>query len=151
MISCLRPSSRAGSARYFGEPKNRLGSGLLRLVSLSEPSQAAPNPSWLASFELFFPALHRGIIRWDNNVKRGIGRPNLTWVEAIKRDLKEWNIPRELCLDRCAWKEAIHVPKPCLGLFPFSSLKSFFPPFLLLSPFGDLLGFNSSLPQLAWD
>jgi hypothetical protein len=56
--------------------------------------------------------MHRGIIRWDNNVKRGRGRPNLTWEEAIKRVLKEWNIPMELCLDRSAWKEAIHVPKP---------------------------------------
>jgi len=56
--------------------------------------------------------VHRGIIRRDNNVKRGRGRPNLTWEEAIKRDLKEWNIPMELCLDRSAWKEAIHVPEP---------------------------------------
>jgi hypothetical protein len=55
--------------------------------------------------------VHRGIIRRDNNVKRGRGRPNLTWEEAIKRDLKEWNIPMELCLDRSAWKEDIHVPE----------------------------------------
>ncbi|AQK40494.1 La-related protein 6B [Zea mays] len=33
--------------------------------------------------------VHRGIIRWDNNVKRGRGWPNLTWEKAIKRDLKE--------------------------------------------------------------
>jgi hypothetical protein len=56
--------------------------------------------------------VHRGIIRRDNNVKRGRGRPNLTWEESIKRDLKECNIPMELCLDRSAWKEAIHVPEP---------------------------------------
>jgi hypothetical protein len=56
--------------------------------------------------------VHRGIIRRDNNVKRGRGRPNLTWEESIKRDLKEWNIPMELCLDRSAWKEAIHVTEP---------------------------------------
>jgi hypothetical protein len=55
--------------------------------------------------------MHRGIIRWDNNVKRGRERPNLTW-EAIKRDVKEWNIPKELFFDRGAWKEAIHVPEP---------------------------------------
>jgi hypothetical protein len=42
--------------------------------------------------------VHRGIIRRDNNVKRGRGRPNLTWEEAIKSDLKEWNISMELCL-----------------------------------------------------
>jgi hypothetical protein len=56
--------------------------------------------------------VHRGIIRRDNNVKRGRGRPNLTWEEAIKRNLKEWNIPMELCLDRSAWKEAIHILEP---------------------------------------
>jgi hypothetical protein len=56
--------------------------------------------------------VHRGIIRRDNNVKRVRGRPNLAWEEAIKRELKEWNIPMELCLDRNAWKEAIHVPEP---------------------------------------
>jgi hypothetical protein len=54
----------------------------------------------------------RGVIRRDNNVKRGRGRPNLTWEKAIKRDLKEWNIPMELCLYRSAWKEAIYVPEP---------------------------------------
>jgi hypothetical protein len=46
--------------------------------------------------------VHRGIIRQDNNVKRGRRRPNLTWKETIKRD--EWNIPMELCLDRSACK-----------------------------------------------
>jgi hypothetical protein len=66
--------------------------------------------------------VHRGIIRRNNNVKRGRGQPNLTWEEAIKRDLKEWNIPMELRLDISAWKEAIHMPEPWLGLFPFSAL-----------------------------
>jgi hypothetical protein len=56
--------------------------------------------------------VHRSIIRRDNNVKGGRGRLNLTWDEAIKRDLKECNIPKELCLDRSAWKEAIHVLEP---------------------------------------
>jgi hypothetical protein len=56
--------------------------------------------------------VHRGIIRRDNNVKKGRGRQNLTWEETIKRDLKECNISMELCLDRSAWKEAIHVAEP---------------------------------------
>ena len=68
-----------------------------------------------------------GILSQDSNVKRGRGRPKLTWVEAIKGDLKGWNIPKDLALDRNAWKTAIHVPEPFL------------------------LGFNSSLPQLVWD
>jgi hypothetical protein len=56
--------------------------------------------------------MHSGIIRWNNEVKRGRGRPHLTWEEAVKRDLRDRNIMRELALDRAAWKEAIHVPEP---------------------------------------
>ena len=50
-----------------------------------------------------------GILSQDSNVKRGRGRPKLTWVEAIKGDLKGWNIPKDLALDRSAWKTDIHV------------------------------------------
>jgi hypothetical protein len=88
-------------------------------------------------------SVHRSIIRRDNNVKRGRGRPNLTWEEAIKRNLKEWNIPLELCSVRSAWKEVIHVPEPWLGIFPFSALKSFSPPLSLSFSFWwHLVGFQ---------
>jgi hypothetical protein len=40
----------------------------------------------------------------EGNTRRGRDRPKLTWDESIKRDLKEWNIPKELALDRSAWK-----------------------------------------------
>ena len=62
--------------------------------------------------------------------KRGRGRPKLTWDESVKRDLKIWDISEELALDRSAWRLAfnVHVPWPLC-----------------------LLGFISSLPQLAWD
>jgi len=53
-----------------------------------------------------------GVIRRLKNVKRGRGRPTLTWAEAVKRDLKEWNIDKELAADRKGWKCAIHVPEP---------------------------------------
>ena len=43
-----------------------------------------------------------GVLNRDINVRRGRGRPKLTWEEAIKRDLKGWDIPRDLCLDRSA-------------------------------------------------
>ena len=46
------------------------------------------------------------------DVKRGRGRPNLTWDESVKRELNDWNIAKELGMDRCAWKLAIHVPEP---------------------------------------
>jgi hypothetical protein len=98
--------------------------------------KAYSTPRWFVHVHWRPPEapVHRGIIRRDNNVKRGRGRPNLTWEEAVKRDLKEWNIPMELCLDRSARKEAIHVPEPWLGLFPFCALKSFSLSFSLSFP-----------------
>ena len=47
-----------------------------------------------------------------DNVKRGRGRPKLTWDELIKRDLKDWNISKEIALDRSTWRLAINVPEP---------------------------------------
>ena len=37
-----------------------------------------------------------------DNVKRGRGRPKLTWDESVKRDLKDWNISKESALYRSA-------------------------------------------------
>ena len=56
------------------------------------------------------------------NVKRGRGRPKLTWVESVKRDLKDWNISKEIALDRSAWRLAINVPEPWTYFFRVSSL-----------------------------
>ena len=56
--------------------------------------------------------MHIGRLRRPDNVKRGRGRPNLTWEESVKRDLKDWAINKDLALDRGAWKLAIHVPEP---------------------------------------
>jgi hypothetical protein len=52
-----------------------------------------------------------GVIRRSSNAKRSRGRPNLTWEECVKRDLKDWCITKELALDRRDWKLAIHVPE----------------------------------------
>jgi len=30
----------------------------------------------------------------------------------VKRDLKDWNISKEIALDRSAWRLAINVPEP---------------------------------------
>jgi hypothetical protein len=57
-------------------------------------------------------SVRSGILNRPENTRRGRGRPRLTWEEAIKRDLKEWNKPKELALDRSARKIAIHVPEP---------------------------------------
>ncbi|PUZ51420.1 hypothetical protein GQ55_6G184400 [Panicum hallii var. hallii] len=58
-------------------------------------------------------------LRWFGHVQRrppeaprGRGRPRLTWDETVKRDLKEWNIAKELAMDRSAWRLAINVPEP---------------------------------------
>jgi hypothetical protein len=54
-------------------------------------------------------SIRNGVIRRIDNEKRGRGRPNLTWEESVKRDLKDWCITKELALDRREWKLAIHV------------------------------------------
>jgi hypothetical protein len=40
----------------------------------------------------------------------------LTWEKAVKRDLKEWNISKELVLDRSVWKMTIHILEYDLGV-----------------------------------
>ena len=56
--------------------------------------------------------VHSRRLKHAGNVKRGRGRPNLTWEESVKRDLKDWSITKELTMDRGAWKLAIDVPEP---------------------------------------
>ena len=56
--------------------------------------------------------MHSGVLKQVNNVKRGRGRPKLTWDESVKRDIKEWNISKEVALDRSAWRLAINVLEP---------------------------------------
>jgi hypothetical protein len=62
-----------------------------------------------------YASVHSGRLKRAYNVKRGWGRPNLTWEESVKRDLKDWSITKELAMDRAAWKLAIHVPEPWVG------------------------------------
>jgi hypothetical protein len=42
---------------------------------------------------------------------RGRGRPKLTCAEVVKRDLRDWKVPKDLALDSTAWKSAINVPE----------------------------------------
>jgi len=53
-----------------------------------------------------------GVLKSVDNVKRGRDRPILTWQESVKRDLKDWDILKELDMDRSVWRLAIHVPEP---------------------------------------
>jgi len=43
-----------------------------------------------------------GVLERVDNIKRGRGRPKLTWDESVKRDLKDWNISNEIALDMSA-------------------------------------------------
>jgi hypothetical protein len=56
--------------------------------------------------------IRNGVIRRTGNKKRGRGRPNLTWEESVKRDLKDWCIIKEVALDRREWKLKIYVSEP---------------------------------------
>jgi hypothetical protein len=40
------------------------------------------------------------VISWTGDGKSGRGRPHLTSEEFVERDLKDWNINKELALDR---------------------------------------------------
>uniref|UniRef100_A0A0A9E4J2 Uncharacterized protein n=2 Tax=Arundo donax TaxID=35708 RepID=A0A0A9E4J2_ARUDO len=53
--------------------------------------------------------VHSGILRRDNSVRKDRVWPNQTWEESVKRDLKGWDVSKDLALDRCVWKSAIHV------------------------------------------
>jgi len=53
--------------------------------------------------------VRNGVLERVDNVKRGRGRPKLTWDESVKRDLKDLNISKEIALDRSAWRLAINV------------------------------------------
>jgi hypothetical protein len=52
-----------------------------------------------------------GVLDRVGSVRRGRGRPKLTWDELVMRDLKEWDIPKELVMNRSTWRLAINVPK----------------------------------------
>ena len=56
--------------------------------------------------------VRNGVLEQVDNVKRGRGRPKLTWDESVKRDLKNLNISKEIALDRSTWRPAINVPEP---------------------------------------
>jgi len=63
-----------------------------------------------------------GVLKRVDKVKRGRGRPKLTWDESVKRDLKDWNISEEVALDRSAWRLAGACLNRDLCVFWVSSL-----------------------------
>jgi hypothetical protein len=56
--------------------------------------------------------VHSGVLKRADNIKSGRGRPKLTWDESVKRDLKEWNISKNLAMDKSVWRLAINVFEP---------------------------------------
>jgi hypothetical protein len=59
---------------------------------------------WTNPTEASRGAVCSGIIRRPNNVNIGKGKPNLTWEESLKTDMKGWDIVKELAIDRKVWK-----------------------------------------------
>ena len=55
--------------------------------------------------------MRSGVLKRVDKVKRGRGKPKLTWDESVKRDLKEWNISKDLAMDRSTWRLSINVPE----------------------------------------
>ena len=43
-----------------------------------------------------------GVLKRVDKLKRGRGRPKLTCDDSVKRDLEDWNISKEIALDRSA-------------------------------------------------
>ena len=56
--------------------------------------------------------VRNGVLERVDNVKRGRGRSKLKLDELVKRDLNDWNISKEIVLDRSTWRLAIDVPEP---------------------------------------
>jgi hypothetical protein len=47
-------------------------------------------------------AVKRDLSDWNVLRDLGRGRSKLTWAEAVKRDLSDWNVLRDLAHDRTA-------------------------------------------------
>ena len=44
--------------------------------------------------------------------RRNRGRPKLTWVEVVKRDMAACNLIADKALNRAEWRNRIHVADP---------------------------------------
>ena len=50
--------------------------------------------------------------RMDEDVKLQRGRPEQTWRQVVRKDMKNRDLQEELANDRKAWRVAIHIPTP---------------------------------------
>ena len=83
-------------------------------MALIEEKLTQHRPRWFRHIQRKPPEVpvRSGVLERVDNVKRGRGRPKLTWDESVKRDPKDWTISKEIALDRSAWRLAINVPEP---------------------------------------
>jgi hypothetical protein len=51
------------------------------------------------------------ILSRPDNIRRWRARPRLSWEKTIKKDLKKYNISKELTLNMSAWNVTIHLSK----------------------------------------
>jgi hypothetical protein len=54
--------------------------------------------------------VNNGILKGRENMRRGRGA-KLVWQYAVKGDLRDWNVHRDLALDKTARKSAMYVPE----------------------------------------
>jgi hypothetical protein len=49
---------------------------------------------------------------WRMNVgdKMTRGRPEITWMQVVKKDMKARGVQEEMAIDRREWRQAIHIP-----------------------------------------
>ena len=66
-------------------------------VALIEEKLTQHRLRWFGHVQRRLPEapVRSGLLKRVDNVKRGRGRPKLTWDESVKRDLKDWNISKE--------------------------------------------------------
>lgn len=57
------------------------------------------------------PVRKSDIVQIEGNA-RGRGRPKLTWVELVKKDMVACDLTEEMTLNRAEWKHRIHVADP---------------------------------------
>ena len=67
-------------------------------MSLIEEKLTQHRLRWFGHVQRMPPEVpvRNGVLVRVDNVKMGKGRPKLTWDELVKRDLKVWNISKEI-------------------------------------------------------
>ena len=55
--------------------------------------------------------VRKGICYHEEDMKKGRGRPKLTWARVVNQDLNQWDIEWQMVGNRSEWRKAITVPE----------------------------------------